>query len=203
MTQGLCNITFLPLVALSSRFSSSIWDRHLVYDTFLFTHVILLTLIGMSRSFYWRQEDYLDLFLKHSQDLITGLQCHLNLNPHLIAHTGGKGAWKPVITCWIHLELIHFSHGPTCHYLLLIHSFTRPTLILICSQIVLTLLISLCFLIISFMGRCSPVWENNKVDMSSHTSLSMYLSKVWLAEYLPSFVISGSPLPFCTLVLTV
>ena len=61
----------------------------------------------------------------------------------------------------------------------------------------------LCFLIFSFMGRCSPTWVNNRVDTSSHASLLMYLSKVWLAEYLPSFVISGSPLPFCTSVLTV
>ena len=100
-------------------------------------------------------------------------------------------------------QLIHFSHGPIYLCLLLIHSFTRPTLIPICSQIVLTLLISLCFLIISFMGRCSPVWVNNRVDTSSHTSLFLYLSRVWLAEHLPSFVISGSPLPFCTSVLTV
>ena len=62
---------------------------------------------------------------------------------------------------------------------------------------------SLCFLIISFMGRCSPKWVNNRVDTSSHASLFLYLSRVWLAEYLPSFVISGSPLPFCTSVLTV
>ena len=61
----------------------------------------------------------------------------------------------------------------------------------------------LCFLIFSFLGRCSPIRVNNRVDTSSHASLLMYLSKVWLAEYLPRFVISGSPLPFCTSVLTV
>ena len=29
----------------------------------------------------------------------------------------------------------------------------------------------LCFLIFSFMGRCSPIWANNRVDTSSHASL--------------------------------
>ena len=29
----------------------------------------------------------------------------------------------------------------------------------------------LCFLIFSFTGRCSPIWANNRVDTSSHTSL--------------------------------
>ena len=29
----------------------------------------------------------------------------------------------------------------------------------------------LCFLIISFLGRCSPIWVNNRVDTSSHASL--------------------------------
>ena len=29
----------------------------------------------------------------------------------------------------------------------------------------------LCFLIISFTGRCSPIWANNRVDTSSHASL--------------------------------
>ena len=52
-------------------------------------------------------------------------------------------------------QLIHSSHGPTCLCSLLIHLFTWPTLIPICSQIILTLFISLCFLIISFLGRCS------------------------------------------------
>ena len=68
-------------------------------------------------------------------------------------------------------QLTHFSHGLACLCLLLIHSFIRPTVIPICSQIVLTFLISLCFLIISFLGRCSPIQVNNRVDTSSHTSL--------------------------------
>ena len=68
-------------------------------------------------------------------------------------------------------QLIHFSHGPTCLCLLLIYSFPWPTLIPIYSQIVLTLLISLYFLIISSLGRCSPLRVNNRVDTSSHTSL--------------------------------
>ena len=29
----------------------------------------------------------------------------------------------------------------------------------------------LCFLIIPFCGRCSPIWANNRVDTSSHASL--------------------------------
>ena len=29
----------------------------------------------------------------------------------------------------------------------------------------------LCSLIISFLGRCSPIWANNRVDTSSHASL--------------------------------
>ena len=34
----------------------------------------------------------------------------------------------------------------------------------------------LCFLIISFLGRCSPIWANNRVDTSSHASL-LYVFK--------------------------
>ena len=68
-------------------------------------------------------------------------------------------------------QLIHFSHGPTCLCLLLIHSFSWPTLIPVCSQIVLTFLIPFVSLIISFLGRCSLIWVNNRVDTSSHTSL--------------------------------
>ena len=47
-------------------------------------------------------------------------------------------------------QLIHFSHSPTCLYSLLIHSFTRPTLIPICSQIILTFLIPFVFLSFPF-----------------------------------------------------
>ena len=47
-------------------------------------------------------------------------------------------------------QLIHFSHGPTCLCSSLIHSFTRPTLIPICSQIVLTFLILFVFLSFPF-----------------------------------------------------
>ena len=50
-------------------------------------------------------------------------------------------------------QLIHFSHGPTCLCSSMIHSFTRPTLIPICSQIVLTLLIP--FVLLSF-----PFWAD-------------------------------------------
>ena len=31
--------------------------------------------------------------------------------------------------------------------------------------------LSLCFLIFSSLGRCSPIWANNRVDTSSHASL--------------------------------
>ena len=48
-------------------------------------------------------------------------------------------------------QLIHFSHGPTCLCSSLIHSFTRPTLIPIYSQIVLTFLIP--FVSLSFPLR--------------------------------------------------
>ena len=47
-------------------------------------------------------------------------------------------------------QLIHFSHGPTCLCSSLIHSFTRPTLVLICSQIILTFLIPFVFLSFPF-----------------------------------------------------
>ena len=50
----------------------------------------------------------------------------------------------PWLILWC--RLIHFSHGPTCLCFPLIHSFTQPTSILICSQIILTILISLCSL---------------------------------------------------------
>ena len=36
------------------------------------------------------------------------------------------------------------------------------------------------------------MWENNGLDMRAHTSPVLYLSKVWLAVYLPSFVTSGN-----------
>ena len=50
-------------------------------------------------------------------------------------------------------QLIHFSHGPTCLCSVLIHSFTWPTLIPICSQIVLTLLIP-------FVPLSLPFWAD-------------------------------------------